>query len=479
MPADPRFSVSLTTELDAPVAAEREQGPFRIAVLGDFSGRSETSAGAAPVAGRRAWRVDRDDLDAAIAGIRPALRLRIMPELDPIVISFASIEDFHPDALIDRVSLFRQLRGLDASAQRPAAEPRRDLPSANDARATAASLSGATGGSLLDDILGVQSPEPAAQAPSRPRDDLSAFIDQAVRRHLVQEPSARERDAAKQTEELLSAVLRVLLHHPSFQAVESLWRAVELLVRRVETGDTAEIYLFDVTKEEGVADAAGIQQMLMASGRAWSLLVAAHTYGPSDAPTLASLAAIGKRLGAPCLAGASPAFAGVESFAASSDEDAWKFAQSDALDSLRASPDASYLALVLPRFLARESYGKRGVACERIAFEEFPSGEHEHASLLWANGAMLCGLAIGSRVAEGDPPPTRASIDGLPLEIATVDGDAVAIPCAEASLGQSEVERLLDHGLTPLASMRDSATVIIPRIQSVAQPPRPLPIRTY
>jgi len=67
----------------------------------------------------------------------------------------------------------------------------------------------------------------------------------------------------------------------------------------------------------------------------------------------------------------------------------------------------------------------------------------------------------------------------LPLEIAIVDGDAVAVPCAEASLGESEVERLLDNGLTPLASMRDSATVIIPRIQSVAQPPRPLPIRTY
>jgi len=402
-----------------------------------------------------------------------------MPELDPIVISFASIDDFHADALVDRVSLFRQLRGIDATTARPAAEPSRDLPSINDARATAASLSGATGGSLLDDILGVQSPEPAAQPQSRSRDDLSAFIDQAVRHHLVQEPSAREKDAARQTEELLSAALRVLLHHPSFQAVESLWRAVELLVRRIETGETAEIYLFDVTKEEIVADAAGIQQMLMASGRAWSLLVAAHTYGPPDVPTLASLASLGKRLGAPCLVGASPTFAGVDSFAASPDEEDWSFAQSADLDALRASSDASYLSLVLPRFLARESYGKRGIQCERIAFEEFSSGEREHASLLWANGAILCALAIGSRVAEGDPPPTRASIDGLPLEIAIVDGDAVAVPCAEASLGQSEVERLLDNGLTPLASMRDSATVIIPRIQSVAQPPRPLPIRTY
>jgi len=478
MPADPRFSVNLTTELDAPAAAERERGPFRMAILGDFSGRSETSAGAAPVVGRRAWRVDRDDLDAAIAGIRPALRLRIMPELDPIVISFASIDDFHPDGLVDRVSLFRQLRGLDAAAPRPTAEPKRDLPSANDARATAASLSGATGGSLLDDILGVQSPEPAAEAQSRPRDDLSAFIDHAVRRHLVQEPSARERDLAAQTEELLSAALRVLLHHPSFQAVESLWRAIDLLVRRVETGEAAEVHLFDVTKDEVLADTAGIQQMLMASGRPWSLFVCAHTYSPQDAPTLASLAAVGKRLGAPCIAGASPTFAGVESFATSPDEDDWSFESTTAMDSLRQSADGSFLSLVLPRFLARESYGKRGIECERVRFEEFPPGEREHASLLWANGAILCALAIGARVADGDPPPTRASIDGLPLEIATVDGEAVAIPCAEAWLGQSEVERLLDHGLTPLATMRDSATVIIPRIQSVAQPPRPLPIRT-
>lgn len=479
MSADPRFSVNLTTELDAPAAAEREQGPFRIAILGDFSGRTETSSGAAPVAGRRAWRVDRDDLDAAIAGIRPALRLRLLPELDPVVISFASIDDFHPDVLVDRVTLFRQLRGLEAAAPRPTSEPKRDLPSTADARATAASLSGASGGSLLDEIVGAQSPEPTATQGTRPRDDLSAFIDQAVRQHLVQEPSAQERDLAKQTEELLSAALRVLLHHPAFQAVESLWRAVDLLVRRVETGETAEIYLFDVTKEEVLGDVAGIQQMLMAHGRSWSLLAAAHTYAPEDARALASVAALGKRLGAPCVAGASPSFAGVESFAQSPDEDDWTFASSDEFHTLRGSSEASFLSLVLPRFLARESYGKKGVTCERIAFEEFPSGERDHASLLWANGAILCALAIGARVAEGDPPPTRATIDGLPLEIATVDGEAIAIPCAEGQLGQSEVERLLDQGLTPLACMRDSATVIIPRIQSVAEPPRPLPIRTY
>ena len=431
------------------------------------------------VGGRRAWRVDREDLDAAITGIRPALRLRIMPELDPIVISFASIDDFHPDALVDRVHVSpasrarcgraASRRGAQArsaggrSAQRRACDGRvaqrgrrRELARRHTRRA----------------VAGAGRAAPVATARRSGR-----VHRQAVRRHLVQEPSARETDAAKRTEELLSAALRVLLHHPSFQAVESLWRAVELLVRRVETGETAEIHLFDVTKEEVVADAAGIQQMLMASGRAWSLLAAVHTYGPEDAQTLASLAAVGKRLGAPCR-GRSPTFAGVESFAASPDEEDWSFPAE--LDSLRQSSDGSYLALVLPRFLARESYGKRGIQCERLAFEEFPSGEREHAScLLWANGAILCALAIGARVAEGDAAPTRASIDGLPLEIATVDGDAVAIPCAEASLGQSEVERLLDHGLTPLASMRDSATVIIPRIQSVAQPPRPLPIRTY
>ena len=50
--------------------------------------------------------------------------------------------------------------------------------------------------------------------------------------------------------------MRRVLHHPDFQAAEAIWRGVEFLVRRIETGARMEIVLYDVSAEEFAADLA-------------------------------------------------------------------------------------------------------------------------------------------------------------------------------------------------------------------------------
>jgi type VI secretion system protein ImpC len=46
----------------------------------------------------------------------------------------------------------------------------------------------------------------------------------------------------------------------------------------------------------------------------------------------------------------------------------------------------------------------------------------------------------------------------------------MATPCAEVVLTERAAERLLDAGLTPLLTVRDSDEVILPRLQSIARP---------
>ena len=48
--------------------------------------------------------------------------------------------------------------------------------------------------------------------------------------------------------------MRALLHAPDFQAMEAAWRAVFLLVRRLETGTQLKLYLIDISKAELAAD---------------------------------------------------------------------------------------------------------------------------------------------------------------------------------------------------------------------------------
>ena len=50
--------------------------------------------------------------------------------------------------------------------------------------------------------------------------------------------------------------MRRVLHHPDFQTAEAIWRGVEFLVRRIETGAQMEIVLYDVSAEELAADLA-------------------------------------------------------------------------------------------------------------------------------------------------------------------------------------------------------------------------------
>ncbi len=54
----------------------------------------------------------------------------------------------------------------------------------------------------------------------------------------------------------LSDAMRRVLHHPDFQAVEALWRGVELLVRRIETDARLQIVLYDISAEALAADVA-------------------------------------------------------------------------------------------------------------------------------------------------------------------------------------------------------------------------------
>ena len=489
MAHDPRSEVHLAAQLDAPSSQPVDDRAFRIAIVGDFGARAQRGgAESSPLDRRRAWRVDRDDVDSALAAIAPELRLSIGPDEPTVVMSFASLDDFHPDRLAERLPLFQRLRALRAqAAQAPSGVRRESAPGETRRPGTDAVARDLSGGSLLDRILDTTAGEQPAS--SREPDDLGEFVDRAVRQHLVSEPSAQQRDLAAKVDDVIAATMRVLLHHPSFQALESLWRGVDFLVRRLDTSESMQVVLFDVSREELSADLAGpvVERSSLArllsggalgpSGAAgWSLLVGAYTFGPGDLDLLARLASLGRGLRAPWLAAAHPRLAGTEAFANGADPDDWNLSLPEGWDALRAHPDASFVGLALPRFLLRVPYGADSDECGSFAFEELAGGTPDHDAYLWGNPALLCALAIGSAVADGEAPPTNATVERMPLYVARVDGEPTTIPCAEALLGQRAVVHLVDRGLTALATQRDGDAVFVPRLQSLAMPPRPLSI---
>src|SRR5947209_11349954 len=98
--------------------------PFRILLLGDFSGRGNRRSAAEPrLRGRKAIPIDLDNYEDVMARLRAQLELPGPDE--PIRLQFESLDDFHPEALYKRVPLFRELRMRQDALLESPASPRR------------------------------------------------------------------------------------------------------------------------------------------------------------------------------------------------------------------------------------------------------------------------------------------------------------------------------------------------------------------
>src|SRR5271156_4564474 len=77
--------------------------PFRLALLGDFSGGANAGrldTGAA-LAGQKPLRIDVDNFDRIFQRLAPSLKLQLGEDAASIPIPLTSLDDFHPDQLFE------------------------------------------------------------------------------------------------------------------------------------------------------------------------------------------------------------------------------------------------------------------------------------------------------------------------------------------------------------------------------------------
>jgi len=418
-----------------PVELDPER-PFRILLVGDFSGR--------------AWRknpsksftpqvIDRDNFDEVLEHMQVGLNLH------GAHLSFREMEDFHPDRI------YEAARMLFEEAERQLQRPEPPKTSA------AAAPRAASSGSLLDQILAEQAPEePAAAASIEEANDLASFIRRVSKGQTEARPTAAEQQHAAHREALSAEVMRSILHHPRVQALEAAWRAVFMLIRGLDTDGDLKVYILNITLPELIAEADNLRADLRRKGP-WAAIAANYSFGQSelDAQALRRLGRLASSLRAPFLAEAHLNGKDVA-------EDQWS--------GLRHSSEARWIGLALPRFLLRLPYGKDTAPIESFPFEEMPKSKH--AAYLWGNPAFFCAYLLGkSFLAHGwDLNPLERRIDGLPMHVYQEDGEPVAKPCAEVLLTEREAFRLLDAGFMPLASLKHQPSALIVRFQSVAEP---------
>ena len=491
----------------ATAGARRDpEAPFRMAVLGDFSGRASRSV-VESISGRRAWPVDCDNFEEVFSRLNATLRLPApWTPAEFIELRFASVDDFHPDRI------FAQVKPLGALLQK-----RKELLHPSTAAAAAAELqillglhsgpapdSAAPAGSAApapesnDDtfarLLGGSPPaRPASPAPAPSTGpDISQLIRNIIAPSVVPSASPEQTAVLSALDLELTHQLRAILHHPAWQALEAAWRGADLLVRQFGGEENLKISLIDLSHEELTADlqaadelsGSGTCKLLreQSSDTPWALLIGSYLFRPitNDLETLGRVGKISALLGAPFLAGAAPGFVGCDSFGAHADPDDWTKPMTGAVletwQALRELPEASSVGLALPRFLARQPYGKQSDPITAFPFEELPAGA-AHETFLWGNPAVLCGFVLADAFqAEGWEMQAAGSgeVGDLPVYKFKDDGETKVKPCAEAWLSEHAGEAIQSRGFMPLLSIKGRDAVRLAYLQSISRASSPL-----
>lgn len=488
------MATSLTFEFGFAAADPQEPGeegqPMRILVMGDFSGRA-TGFGAPR-------RVDIDNFEQVLAQLAPSVQVTLDGAAHTF--RFSELDDFHPDRLYLKSDAFEALRGQRQRLRNPAtfAAAAAALqsgggtaaPAVGGASAPADDFASLLGGQVRH--AGTAASAPAALGGVPPIDQLIRQIVGA----MPTGPDPRQSEYIAAVDGVIALRMRAVLHAPAFQALEAIWRGLRQLVTGLELGQDLQLYILDAGKAALQADidaAAGdleastLHKLLVeqprrgADAAPWSVLCGAYSFGPGEADTglLAALGALAARAHAPFIASAADALAGAGSLAAAPDASDWQ-ALDDATaarwQALRASPQAGWLGLALPRVLLRLPYGKATDSIEQFDFEEADAG-HAHEDYLWGHASLAVALLLGRAFEDSAwdmAPGDVLDLEDLPAHTVRRGGEVHMQACAETFLSERAGTALLERGLMPLLSFKNRNAARLLRSQSISHPAQAL-----
>jgi type VI secretion system protein ImpC len=446
---------------------------FCIAVLGDFLGEAPGDPGIEEVT----WAPQRATPDSLmnLVGLRPRISLSAHPDEPGGEMEFSSLQSFDPGELFQKMALFGPLREAREAARRG---PAHDAGSAAPPPKSAGS-SGTESANLLDAILDVTQPQGEAPPPGTP-EEIEAFVREVVRPHLVRDDAdAKTRISA--VDEAASRKVSELLHMPSFQRLEAIWRSLVFLLSQVDTTGKVRVYLVHLPRAALDRELAQGENprgsrlfnllsspQLGAPGRRWALVAGAYEFGTGaeEVGRLQRIATIARGADVPWISAIGtggkdedPA-RGLEASLDESQKD-WK--------RFRESPEAAWLGLTYPRFLLREPYGEGPRRVKSFAFREETTS---HEDLLWGQGPFLPAALLAQGFAAGGwgfRPERHLDLSGMPLGNLP-GGKGVSPTSLDVPLSPGEAGQLMEMGIMPLLGFPDRAGVRVGGIHSLTGP---------
>jgi type VI secretion system protein ImpC len=350
---------------------------------------------------------------------------------------------------------------------------------------------------LLDQVIAATRPQDTREA-ERSKNVFKQFLDQVVKPGQVvsKDVETNIKFWIGEIDKKLSSQLNEIMHHPDFQKLEGTWRGLNYLVQQTETGEALKIRVLNVTKRELFKDlekAAEFDQSSLfkkiyeeeygqLGGQPYGMLVGDYEFGRNaeDISLLKMISQVAAAAHAPFVSAASPKLFGFDSFTElpnprdlakifeSVDYAAWK--------SFRESEDSRYVALTMPRVLARLPYGQNFKRVDEFNFEEFVDGKH-HDKYSWMSAAWAYATRITDAFAKyGWMARTRGvegggKVEGLPVHTFPTDDGDVAMKCpTEIAISDRREFELSQLGFLPLLHSKGRDFAVFMGAQSTQKP---------
>jgi type VI secretion system protein ImpC len=290
-------------------------------------------------------------------------------------------------------------------------------------------------------------------------------------------------------EAAVSRQLAEIMHQPKFQKLEGSWRGLNYLVKNTNTGENLKIRLLNIGKDElrkDLENAAEFDQSEIfrkiyrdefstPGGVPFSAMVGDYEFTKSndDIALLTNMSQVAAAGFCPFISAASPELFGFSEWTAlNKPRDLAKIFEGELYikwRSFRDSEDSRFIALTMPRVMARLPYGAATRPIDEFHFEEVDLGGNgepipvPHDQYCWMNAAYV----LGARITDaffwyGWPTAIRGPegggrVDDLPAHIVqTPEGDYDMKCPTEVIIDDRREYEISNQGFIALSHFKNS-----------------------
>lgn len=371
------------------------------------------------------------------------------------------------------------------------------MSTAEEPKAAAATTTTTEAPNILDQVIAATRPQSDQEA-GLAKDYFRQFLDQLVKpgQTISKNVEASVKHWIGEIDTKLSKQLDEVLHHESFQKLEGTWRGLHYLVHQSETGENLKIRVLNVSKKDLFKDlerAAEFDQSALfkriyeeeygqLGGTPYGMLVGDYEFSRTseDVSLLKMISGVAAAAHSPFVANASSKMFNMDSYTEMPNpRDLAKIfegAEYAPWRSFRESDDSRYVALTMPRTLARLPYGRDFKTVSEFNYEEMVDGK-EHDKYTWMGAAWAYAARITDAFSQyGWMARTRGvegggKVEGLPVHtFPTDDGDvAMKVPTEVAISDRREFE-LSSLGFLPLLHKKGTDFAVFMGAQSCNKP---------